>query len=410
MQEADKHENGLLKAQVERLQTELKESRKRLSLNGSGVKGSPPLAASYGGAQRSNSGPTASNNNFQFEFPKFGGLPGSQIFGAQAVTNGTSAAITKRESTASSASTQSPLTNGNVPTPPPAQLRHSSTGRSMSPKAASGNAVNNVASSMGQTSADAWFMNGSANMQGNGFSSTLPQMNGGGMDGFGDLFSPSIMKSMNQNNNFDGGYFSSPQAVPNIASTATEPSGIDTGTSSTSGLSRVFQFNSNSNSSDSASPSASSLSQWNANGNSSCGTSPEPSHGSPAKGADMLNTGLHGTNGTTDYNVPSANAFDPVLFGDYRDSNDAIVGGSDFTGGFFDEALNPGPYDFGSPSNLFGILQSPQQANTQVPASQKFLDEVNKNRDGVSDDYGCPNSKKVDENSSAKLISCNNIW
>ncbi|KAI7660577.1 hypothetical protein KC322_g17467, partial [Hortaea werneckii] len=57
--EADKHENGLLKAQVERLQVELREYRKQLSLNAStgGARSSPPLNAYTGQNNRSMNGP-----------------------------------------------------------------------------------------------------------------------------------------------------------------------------------------------------------------------------------------------------------------------------------------------------------------------------------------------------------------
>ncbi|KKY21040.1 putative ap1-like transcription factor [Diplodia seriata] len=72
--DAANHENGLLRAQVERLQMELREYRKRLSSNSTGVSrpsGFPSLLS------HNNSPPSS---NFQFEFPRFGALPGSQIF------------------------------------------------------------------------------------------------------------------------------------------------------------------------------------------------------------------------------------------------------------------------------------------------------------------------------------------
>ena len=282
-------------------------------------------------------------------------------------------------------------------------------------------------------------------------------MSGAGSDAFGDLFSPSILKTVSHNNSYDGGYFSSPQPLNNESQ---PPADGSSGGESTAGLNRVFQFNSRSSVSDSASPSASSMSQWNANGNtnSSCGTSPEPSHGSPAnkeKNAesfcDKINPAKQGSTGTYtaqtgaqiqqavnngfsnnqndnsmalagDYSVPSLNSFDPVLFGDYRESQDNILGGGDFTGGFFDDALNTAPYDLGSPSTLFGILQSPQQtsASLQAPSgganaptpSRNLMAECDKLREtGGDDDYGLPKeSQQKKTDGSGKLISCNNIW
>ena len=123
-----------------------------------------------------------------------------------------------------------------------------------------------------------------------------------------------------------------------------------------------------------------------------------------------------------DFSIPSVDTFDPQLFGDYRDSQDAIVGGGDFTGGFFDEALNPAHFDYPSPSNLFGILQSPSQtnallnvnnktaANAPTP-SQNLMAEMEKTRDGVDDEYGLPSTQqKKKEETKNKMISCNNIW
>src|SRR5271156_3061079 len=71
--ESANHENGLLRAQVERLQVELKEYRKRLSWISSNGFNKPPQSASFGLQARNMNG--SNNNDFQFEFPKFGDLP-----------------------------------------------------------------------------------------------------------------------------------------------------------------------------------------------------------------------------------------------------------------------------------------------------------------------------------------------
>jgi AP-1-like factor len=67
--ESTNHENGILRAQVERLQTELKEYRKRLSLTANTVNQSPPRAMNPMSYSRAN---WDFNNNFNFEFPVFG--------------------------------------------------------------------------------------------------------------------------------------------------------------------------------------------------------------------------------------------------------------------------------------------------------------------------------------------------
>lgn len=451
-QEADKHENGMLKAQVDRLQIELKEYRKRLSLN-SGVSRSPPLTAKNS-QNRSNSNPSSTGGNFQFDFPKFGALPGSQIFGNQGGNgNASNSGVLKRDSLTPPQVTQSPTaisgyrqqsqSQSQSQTQPHSQTcRQSSMARSLSPTSMQNNGGKTGTPSQ-FTNLNPSFAAYSTNNNMHGFASTLPQMNGGN-DGLADLFSPSLLKSASVD-----GYFDDSQTSNSNSNNSQAVNG-NGGNDSTSGLNRVFQFNSSSSTSDGTSPSASSQSQWNGNGaNSSCGTSPEPSHGSPAINDKaqmptqkqqsplsqftdingLANTGMNATFGlpNIDYNVPSLGSFDPVSLGDYRDSNDAIVGGGDFTGGFFDDALNSASFDYGSPSNLFGILQSPQQTYNPLPAphsvisashpapSQALMAEIENARDGGDDDYGLPNNKQQSKpqtkaDSTGKLISCNNIW
>ncbi|KAI5370787.1 Putative basic-leucine zipper domain, transcription factor PAP1, Yap1 redox domain superfamily [Septoria linicola] len=438
--EADKHENGMLKAQVERLQMELREYRKRLSLNSGSVRSSPPLNP-MNSQQRSNSG-SAYGENFSFDFPKFGALPGSQLFGNQSISNGNSP-INQHDNVTPPV-VQSPVNlNGFSQTQTQAQnSRQNSLGRSLSPQNAQRQNSNpgSTGSPAHLAGADVAFAPYSTNDNMHGFASTLPQMTGDG-GSFGDLFSPNLLKSANMNNYFNNeSQNSAPSSTRNTGST-------DNGDDSTSGLNRVFQFNSVSNSSDTTSPSASSNSQWNmnGNGNSSCGTSPEPSHDSPAlkdtfcdkvnkaaTNAQLTPANLNSQSnmnsmygfGNTDFTNPSPlNTFDPVLFGDYRDTNDAIVGGGDFTGGFFDDALNSVPFDYQSPSNLFGILQSPQQAQATLPAvnkpaaaptpSRNLMAEIEKTCGGGDEDYGLPGTQKTTTTKptdGGKFISCNNIW
>jgi AP-1-like factor len=77
-------ENGLLRAQVERLQVELREYRKRLSwmTSGSGISAMSAIPNAH-----SRGAYGLQNNEFLFDFPKFGDLPGSHLFNAQANKN-----------------------------------------------------------------------------------------------------------------------------------------------------------------------------------------------------------------------------------------------------------------------------------------------------------------------------------
>lgn len=385
--EAEKHENGLLRAQVERLQTELREYRKRLSLNSGRLSGSPPVGgySSYLAnlANQNNTNTNGASNNFQFEFPRFGGLPGAHIF-----NNGS---LGKHDSKSTpDLSKQSPA-NGVL-------TRTESTGHSVSPKS---------------------------------------QLNG----------------VAGQNNAIDAatGLFSS--AMTNGHTAAPEQGVNRTSTDSSSARSRVFQFNSGSTPSNSDSPSASSTSQFGGGANSSCGTSPEPSHNSPSAketNPDQVNEKGYVCYGNSEgeiqfceklnmacgnprnpvpraksytsdgapatVNTPAATAktpgapselnngidlmatqnggqFDPALFGDYRESNAAIVGDGDFTGGFFNDAF--AMPDFGSPFNV-----------GETPAIQKTnpMEEIERLQESVDEDEVVPGDDM------SQMLSCHSIW
>ncbi|WEW58685.1 DNA-binding transcription factor yap1 [Emydomyces testavorans] len=76
--EAANHENSLLRAQIERLQVELREYRRRLSWM-TGVNGySIP---SNNSPKNNDSRTSRLNGDFSFEFPRFGDLPGAHMFG-----------------------------------------------------------------------------------------------------------------------------------------------------------------------------------------------------------------------------------------------------------------------------------------------------------------------------------------
>lgn len=362
--DATNHENGLLRAQVQRLQVELREYRKRLSLNSTGISRTPPLAGGFSSMLNNNS----SKNNFSFEFPRFGGLPGTQL-----LDNGP-LAKNKNASVSSSVSG-----------------RHNSTGRALSP-----NSKTN-----GSTTDSPGPINTGDNTQ-----------RSGSLNGFFG-FNDSTSSNQNTRRNTE---------------------------SSTRSQSRVFQFNSGS-SSHSESPSNSSTSPTNQN--SSCGTSPEPSHTSPNQQADTIADGYvcHGNSegevlfceklnmacGNPRNPMPRAMSqsddkpspavlsaksptpavsgidylanqnggqFDPTLFGDYRDTQSAIVGDGDFTGGFFNDAfLNTG---YGSPFH-FGDTPAVQKPNP--------LEQIERAQDGQDgEDEVVPGE---DVNS---LLNCHKIW
>lgn len=345
---------------------ELREYRKRLSLNSSGLNRTPPLASGFSTMLNNN---PATANNFSFDFPRFGGLPGTQL-----LDNGP-LARTK---------------NAAVPANPSG--RQNSAGGAISP---------------------------TSNL--NKSTTNSPQANGNGSSAHGAQRSSSL-----------NGFFGFTDPTPNVPTPARSST-----ESSTRSQSRVFQFNSGS-STHSGSPSISSTSPTNQD--SSCGTSPEPSHTSPNQQVDTITDGYvcHGnsegevlfceklnmacgnprnpvpramsqsddkpslavlpaksptpaSNSIDYFATPNGGQFDPTLFGEYRDTQNAIVGDGDFTGGFFNDAfLNTG---YGSPFH-FGDTPAIQKPNP--------LEEIERIQDG--EDEVVPGE---DVNS---MLNCHKIW
>jgi AP-1-like factor len=336
---------------------ELREYRKRLSLNNNGVSNrSPPVMGGFGSMVKNGVSP---NSSFSFQFPRFGGLPGAHIL-----------------------DNDGPLSkNKTAPFPSATVARQDSTGRSVSPRTQSGDV-------------------------------TTPDRNSGSPVMNENLHSGSINGIFGLNN----------------SSVATDISNPST---------RVFQFNSTS-STQSDSPSASSNSAIGQS--SSCDTSPEPSHNSP-KNLDTIADGYvcHGnTEGEVTFceklnmacgnprnPIPRAKSqsdakppagatqspaiapdavgfdffanqnggnFDPTLFGDYRESQSAIVGDGDFTNGFFNDAFPLA--DYGNSPFHFGDTPAIQKSNP--------LEDIERIQDG--DDEVVPGDDP------AQLLNCHKIW
>ncbi|TKA65057.1 hypothetical protein B0A49_09608 [Cryomyces minteri] len=401
--EADKHEEGLLKAQVERLQTELREYRKRLSTNSTGISRSPPaVGGGFSAYMAKNTSPNNNNsaNNFQFDFPKLGSLPGSKIFnnGYMAICNEANAVVTNGRPAASA----SPVTG--------TLLRQDSGARSLSPKSQSNGSVLSPTRDASIPGSMNKYINGSYDARTNSYQVNPVPGQVGGFDELAGLFSSSILNSVSNDASFDYGF-------PPPAEVVKQPS--RSSVDSSNGLSRAFQFNSHgSTASNTASLSASSVFQYNAN--SSCGTSPEPSHNSPAR-ERLTDNAIAGTNfgyscqGDSEVSAPASktpvldvNSFDWTanqnggqfksdLFGDYRESQDAIVGAGGFTGGFFNEAF---PFaDFGSPINL---VDSPAAAAPK--SSSSLLEQVERQQNGDDHEEVVP---AVDR---SQMLTCNKTW
>jgi AP-1-like factor len=397
------HENALLRAQVQRLQMELREYRKRLSLN-STLGRSPPL----NGTLQSYLTNTNGNNSgaFNFEFPKFGSLPNGPF-------------------TANAGSVSS-ATNGT------STSRHTSTDGRASPKSQARSSMSPGKPSSGSDSQ-------------NGSSPAFTNEN---------LFGTPLSNASMEKPGF------------NIFSSTTDNQTTQSASDSSASNPRIFQFNSRSNSS--ASPSASSVSQYVKTPSSSCGTSPEASHNSPATGnkdsnldtieengfvchttndgeisfCEKLNMACgnirdptpraksmsnvspaslanpapgdekskpegSGVGGIDYFATQNGGQFDPVLFGEYRDTNTAIIGDGDFTGGFFNDAMPTPSMDWSAQFNWNDLTGSSNLRTGLTPGVQKDdpMDATDTLLSPLDDD-----ELVVPGEDTTQMLSCHKIW
>ncbi|KAF3904036.1 hypothetical protein AA313_de0208702 [Arthrobotrys entomopaga] len=239
--ESTSQENKALKDQVEKLQTELKEYRKRFSLGGgAAVNRSPSNSISTGLGSLDTAGSTG---GFNFDFPLFGSFaaPGQHVVG------GSKSSLTNSPNRGTS------ISPTNYRVGPNGILEIDRNGRN-SLGSASPQTPNNKSPAMRSNSNS--FSNGISQspLQVHRVSIEEPRFNPAN-DILSDLFSPSIIQAANNEANADymnkGTGFSSSQSTPHMSS--------------------LFSF--------SDSPSASSVSQHSMkngqNNSSSCGTTPE---------------------------------------------------------------------------------------------------------------------------------------
>ncbi|EPS41511.1 hypothetical protein H072_4550 [Dactylellina haptotyla CBS 200.50] len=237
--ESTTQENKVLKDQVEKLQTELKEYRKRFSMGGGGHSRSPSnsISNSLGSLDT-----LSTTGGFNFDFPLFGSFaaPGQHVIG------GSKSSLTNSPNRGTSISP----TNYRVG---PGILEIDRAGRNSLGSVSPQNSTTNSPAVRSNSNAFANGINQSP-LQVHRVSIDEPRFNPTN-DILSDLFSPSILQAVNNDTNADymnkGTSFSSSQSTPHMSS--------------------LFSF--------SDSPSASSVSQHSMkngqNNSSSCGTTPE---------------------------------------------------------------------------------------------------------------------------------------
>lgn len=238
--ESATNENGMLRAQVERLQVELKEYRKRLS-----------WISSNGGARQQPANPMSRATNigtgssdFSFQFPKFGDSPNTNTFGGM------------NNQQASQSPARAPARTSSVPTQHTASPASSSVNRHSIP-----NAMQNVQPSR-HNSASNSPMNNNMTASPPSYNNQLGQRS---LDSLSGLFSPSILEATR---NSPHGYFGG----ANNPNKSTNRGSFDNSYSSVPGL------YSGSSVSNTESPGSSSDAH---NQLSSIGTSPDTNFNSP---------------------------------------------------------------------------------------------------------------------------------
>ena len=382
--ESANHENSMLRAQIEKMSMELREYRKRLSLNGGANKNAlssslPPYLAGKG----LKTGVLSNINdvNFQFEFPKFGRLPGPPQ---------------------PSLSTLSSPSEHDLSPPAQQQIPSPLEKDQVSPRSQSGNLSSNSLSGVALTQ-------------------TPSQIGSGDMSSLSGLFSPSILEGSTNSPSYD--FFGTNSNVTNGSRSSTDSIHISTGHNTSY-----------------SSPSASS--NGNQGPSSSCGTSPEPSSmqspnyckpadstlttigeektGDSTEGeltfCDKLNmacgnpnqpiprtmseTGVKpgnlqnpsfDINGIDWFAQQNGNQFDPQLFGDYREPQENILSGDAFTDSFFSDAF--AMPDFNSP---FNVAPSP------VPPKKDLVAQIDLQQN--------EEEEVVPGEDRSQLLSCNTIW
>jgi AP-1-like factor len=333
-------ENGLLRAQVERLQVELKEYRKRISWL-SGGNGLSTMAAMSNMNSRNLS--NLNNNDFYFDFPKFGDLPGKHMF-----SNG-------------GQNKQKPNTPSTTAVSPTAQVsdhsRNSLNSKNLS-KAAKANALTNgqstYQSQMSASSAASNTDSPSASSESqHGQSSSI------GTSPEPSLNSPNVGKMGDNSFDFYG-----------------NEAGYGTIDGEKSFCAKLGMACGNINN-----PMPAALNKNNDNPQSLGQLQPA------AADQSLSFDWLAQQNG---------GSFDPVLFNDYREPQDAILS-QDF-GAFFNDAFPLPDLDspFGNPNDVTSPKDSAGAAkkDSTAQASQKQDD----------DDEVVPGEDK------AQIMSCTNIW
>ncbi|KAI2840447.1 transcriptional regulator family: bZIP [Aspergillus niger] len=347
-------ENGLLRAQIDRLQVELREYRKRLSwlTTGTGVSAMNAIPGAYPNSKGSYG---LQNNDFMFDFPKFGDLPGSHIFNNGQLSK-------TQQSAKGEPSTATPRNDSRVP----GVVSRNSLSSSQSNGVPAGRTPNSV-SQQGSTPASTRkstpkvsIYNGTAHSTSTHDSSTTD--------------SPSSSSDSHQSQSLSSNGTSPEPTINSPATKAHHNHGAHDGCTYTtidgeeSFCAQLGMACGNINNP---------IPAVRHNSQSASNTPSQEAPHEDVAGLDMLAQ-------------QNGGQFDPVLFGDWREPQDAILS-QDF-GTFFDDAF-PLP-DLGSPSHNL------TEAATQQPPKKDLIAEI----DSKLDEEVVPGEDK------SQMLSCTKIW
>ena len=342
-----------MRAQVERLQVELKEYRKRLSwvTSGNGISAMSAIPGAYSkGVQGLN------NNEFLFDFPKFGDLPGSHIF-----DNGQN------------------------------RLKDTHPGRN-APQAPGvlGRDAIDTSKAVGLSAAsrqEPFPRSGSGTPRGNtdDQSTTLPNETATQARKLNAAHDGKFNHDTSNSDSPCSSCDSHRSRIPSSKGTSPEPNpSPSTGEPNEA------------HSDHTACGSINGESSFCAQLGLACGTIKNPIPAVRGSSASATNTpnqpGPSEDSGLDTMAQQNGGQFDPVLFGDWREPQDAVLS-QDF-GTFFDDAF-PLP-DLGSPSHNFNELADPAAQKKNPIADAEKLDD--------DEDEVVPGEDQ------SKMLSCNKIW
>lgn len=367
------HENTLLRSQVQRLQVELREYRKRLSWVSSGNGISPSVGSVANGANsRGQSG--LNNNDFNFEFPKFGDLPGAHIFNNGSLT---AARNNNKPQTSPNSATdyRNPKPIGSTSTEARQTPQSNNFGSGTSSPATNGKQYDELTGrkQRGNNALNADNLNG---FLGNSSRSTVAQpADTAGADKTNNSGFRSHGYGTSTVSNTDSPSASSESHQTHVSSMGTSPEpslNSPTGKQNELGLNTINEENAGHGSIEGEKSFCDKLGE-------ACGNIKNPvpvsmatnNNGDVRAPGPNYNAG-NDFDGFDWFSQQNAGQFDPVLFGEYRDTQDAILS-QDF-GTFFEDAF-PLP-DLGSPFDNTQVgkkdpLIKPEEDEEVVPADDK---------------------------------------